>query len=255
MINPLLLLSKNDIPFEQAQLIIHQPILKQIAYIGEETFFTGCKYLNFSKENLSEQDKNNLDKLTNFEVLMTIMRNKDIVVKKSKICMLQVLALLFPDYKIDLLPMSIRIFKKDDDAIEQHLIDKENFESFRKIVSQMFCLQDMEGSKSKYNPAGPQARAIVQKFKQREKKLAKIRQRGHENETVSILSQYISILAVGQKKDMNGLLQYTVYQLFDEFRRFRLKQDFDIYVKAKMAGAKDLEDVKNWMENIHSDIL
>ncbi len=47
-------------------------------------------------------------------------------------------------------------------------------------------------------------------------------------------------------------MQYTVYQLFDEFERFRMKQDFDVYIQAKMAGAKDLEEVKNWMEDIHS---
>ena len=51
---------------------------------------------------------------------------------------------------------------------------------------------------------------------------------------------------------MNELMQYTVYQLMDEFERFKMKQDFDVYVQAKMAGAKDLEEVKNWMEDIHS---
>ena len=39
MLNDLLLLSGNDIPFEQAQISIHQPTIKEIAYIGEENFF------------------------------------------------------------------------------------------------------------------------------------------------------------------------------------------------------------------------
>ena len=42
MLNKLLLLSKSDIPFEQARLIIHQPTLKEISYIGESSFFSGC---------------------------------------------------------------------------------------------------------------------------------------------------------------------------------------------------------------------
>ena len=42
MLNNLLLLSGNDIPFFQAQIVIHQPILKEIAYIGEDTFFQSC---------------------------------------------------------------------------------------------------------------------------------------------------------------------------------------------------------------------
>jgi hypothetical protein len=35
-------------------------------------------------------------------------------------------------------------------------------------------------------------------------------------------------------------MQYTIFQLFDEYNRFRKKQDFDIYVRAKLAGAKDM---------------
>ena len=36
MDNELLLLSGNDIPFIEAQITIHQPTIKEIAYIGEE---------------------------------------------------------------------------------------------------------------------------------------------------------------------------------------------------------------------------
>ena len=48
MENELLYLSGNDIPFIEAKVIIHQPTIKEIAYIGEKSFFTGCQFLNFS---------------------------------------------------------------------------------------------------------------------------------------------------------------------------------------------------------------
>ena len=60
MLNELLLLSGNDIPFVEAEVAVHQPILKEIAYIGEENFYSGCGVLNFSKDNLSEEDRINL---------------------------------------------------------------------------------------------------------------------------------------------------------------------------------------------------
>ena len=72
---------------------------------------------------------------------------------------------------------------------------------------------------------------------------------------VAILSRYVSILAVGQKKDINSFMQYTVYQLFDEFKRYELKLNWDIYLQAKMAGAKDLKEVDDWMKDIHSEEL
>lgn len=250
-INRLLLMSKNDIPFEQAQLIIHNPTLKEIAIIGEDVFFMGCEYLNFSKQFLKEQDKNRLKDFTDFEILMTIMKNNDIVIKQGKEAIEMVLALLFPEYQISFLPMSIMLSKDS----ERFLIDKENFENFRNIVSQMFCLNKTKSGAHKYNPGGVQAMELVKKFQERDKKLAKLKRQGKQDEGITIFSQYISILSVGLKKDINDLLQYTVYQLFEQLQRFKAKQNFDIYIQAKMAGAKDIQDVDNWMSDIHSDTL
>lgn len=256
MIDKLLLLSGNEIPFIQAQITIHQPTLKEIAFIGEEAFFLGCEYLNFSKQKLKEQDKNHLDAFSSFEILMTMIKENNISINKYKTCMELVLLLLFPQYKIDFLPMSIMISKLNDkNEKEIHLIDKDNFERFQSIIKQIFCLKEImkDNANEKYNPGGPQAKALVQKFKQRQKKLAELKNQNKKQQlSKSIFSRYISILAVGEKKDMNKILQYTIYQLFDEFYRFRMKQDFNLYVQAKMAGAKDLEEIENWMGDIHS---
>ena len=256
MLDKLLLLSGNEIPFIQAQLTVHQPTLKEIAYIGEESFFIGCEYLNFSKNKLKEQDKNHLGSFSSFEILMTMIKEDNEAVKKYKTCMELVLLLLFPQYRIDFLPMSIMISKLDEnEKRENHLIDQNNFEEFQNIIKQIFCFKEImkDNIDEKYNPKGSQAQALVQKFKQRQKRLAKIKnQNKHQQLSTSIFSRYISILAVGEKKNINELLQYTVYQLFDEFYRFRMKQDFDLYVQAKMAGAKDLEEIENWMGEIHS---
>ena len=185
---------------------------------------------------------------------MTILRDKDVAVKKGKVCIELVLLLLFPEYRIDFLPNSIMLSKQNEDQIERHLIDVNNFDSFKAILNEVFCLQQSSSADSKYNPGGPQAKALVQKFKKRQQKLAEMKSRGRKgNESVSLLSKMISVLAVGQRKSINSLLQYTVYQLFDEFQRFKLKQNFDIYVKAQLAGAQDLEEVKNWMSDLHSN--
>ena len=114
----------------------------------------------------------------------------------------------------------------------------------------MFCLGVGQNS-SRYNPSGPQAAALVKKFQERARKLAKLK--GKSEDLINIFSQYISILAVGQQKNMNQLLQYTVYQLQNEMRRFRMKTTYDIHLQARMAGAQNLQEVKNWMEKISTD--
>jgi len=247
MNNDLLLLSGNDIPFTEAQLTIHQPIIKEIAYIGEETFFMGCEFLNFSKDNLSEEDKVNLGNKTNFEILMSIMKSKKVVAQQNKNCALLVLMLLFPEYSLSLDMFMERIVLRKDG--EEHFINNKNYEAFKDILISIFCLDRNRDDVFSYNPGNATAKKIAEKLKKGREKAASLK---GESQKISILERYVSILSVGENKDINSLMQYTVYQLFDEFQRFELKQSYDIYFKAKLAGAKDLDEVENWMKSTHS---
>lgn len=62
----------------------------------------GCEFLNFSKDNLSKEDKVNLRNKTNFEILMSIMKSKNVIAQQNKNCALLVLMLLFPEYSLSL---------------------------------------------------------------------------------------------------------------------------------------------------------
>lgn len=243
MDNGLLLLSGNDIPFIEAQITIHQPTIKEIAYIGEEAFFTGCELINFSKNILPEQDKVNLEDKTNFDILIAILRERNAVMQRNRNCVEMVLALIFPWYTIDIINDAIVLEKEE----ERHLINNDNFETFKTIFNMMFSFSKDESRD--YNPSGEVAKRIAEKLKQRHQKLAELKE---GKQKIDILSRYVSILAVGEHKDMNSLLNLSVYQLFDEFERFKLKMSYDIYFQAKMAGAKDLKEVEDWMKDIHS---
>ena len=98
-----------------------------------------------------------------------------------------------------------------------------------------------EGTRD-YNPSGDLAKQIAEKFKKRQQKLSELKE---NKKKIDILSRYVSILAIGEHKDMNSLLNLSVYQLYDEFERFKLKMNYDIYFQAKMAGAKDLKEVED----------
>ena len=243
MDNELLLLSGNDIPFIEAQVTIHQPTIKEIAYIGEEAFFTGCELINFSKNILPEQDKVNLEDKTNFDILIAILRERNAVMQRNRNCVEMVLALIFPWYTIDITSDAIVLEKEE----ERHLINNDNFETFKIIFNMMFSFSKDESRD--YNPSGEVAKRIAEKLKQRHQKLAELKE---GKQKIDILSRYVSILAVGEHKDLNSLLNLSVYQLFDEFERFKLKMSYDIYFQAKMAGAKDLKEVEDWMKDIHS---
>lgn len=238
-LDELLLLSGNDVPFPQAQLVIHVPTLKEIGYIGEENFHMGCHFVIFDKNSLSQEDKNNLGDLSNFDIFMSVMNSNEKSIHKTNA--LSVLSLLFPNYEIK--------FEKDKMLLQKEnfssIINEQNYEDFKDILVQIFCLERDE--KENVNPADALAAKIAEKIKKGKEKVAK--SKGESVKKLNIYSRYISILGVGN--NLINYLNYTIYQLRDQFERFQLKENNDIYIKAKLAGAQNMEEVDNWMEDIH----
>ena len=240
--NDLMLMAGVDIPFQEAQISIHQPTIKEISLIGEESFYSGCGTLNFSKNSLSLEDRIALKDYTDFEILMSMVNDKSFNAQQNRIDMMMILTLMFPEYQIHLKQNEIDLIKEG----ESHLINSENFEEFKKILTAMFCLKG-KGTETEYNPSGNKARESIEKLNKRKQKLAE--QNGDQK--VSVLNRFASILAIGQKQDLNEILDYTVYQLFDQFDRFTLKEQFDIHLKAQLAGARDLGEIEDWRKDLH----
>lgn len=244
----LLLLSGNDIPFPEAQISIHHPTIKEIAWMGEESFFNGYQTLNISKNLLSEVDKVDLDKLTNFDILIAILGEHNAVMQKNRACVKMVLALLFPQYQISIKRDAIELQLENSDDI--HRLTKDNFDEFQSVIQQLFSLEEADGIQKDYNPEGEMSKRIAEKLKKRHQKLAEIKQ--SDTDAIDIIGRYSSILAIGSNLSLTDVLNYTLYQLLDQIKRLTLKTDYEIYVQAKMAGAKDLKDPEDWMKDIHS---
>lgn len=248
MLNDLLLLSGNDIPLKEAKLIIHQPTLKEIAYIGEDNFYLGCEFLTFSRNRLSSEDIARTEGQDEFLLFMALLTSPNQELRQSINAVIMLLTLLFPNYSLSL--TADKIIFTAENGKEQYL-DTKSFSSFKQIISTIFCLSQT-GIQDTYNPSGNMAQKIIDKLQKRHTTLAKQKNHNLNKKKISILSRYVSILTIGMQKDMNNYFNYTVYQLFDEFQRFQLKMQYDINFQARMAGAKDLPEIEDWMKDIHS---
>lgn len=250
MINELQLLAGTDIPFPEAQVTIHQPTLKELSYLGEDKFAYGYQLLKFSKDILNEQDKINLSNYSDFDILMQVVENKkhESTLSDSVTNMKYVLILLFPRYEVSIENREIVL----TDEGGKHIINSDNFAAFKKIIFQIFCIFNSKEEKDEanFNPSGALAQKIADKLRKRHQQLAE--QKG-KNGKVAILSRYTSILAVGEQKDINSFMNYTMYQLNDEYQRFVLKMNYDMYIKAKLAGAKDVKEPEDWMKDLYDD--
>ena len=244
----LMLDTKANIPFPAAQLTIVQPSVKDISLLGEESNFL-VSVNALTKNYRAIKDNFDLSQLSNFEIFMTMMMEKDANVQKIKQDVEQMLSLLFPNHQIMMTPQSIILMNEEKKSF---LIDANNFDAFADIIYDMFCLKNFHGDDfDDYNPGGDRARALVEKFRKKRELLAELRrERGENSSLMSVLERYISILAVGERKDKNQLAEYSVFQLVDEFKRFQLKETFDFTFQAKMAGAQKIKDAKDWMGDI-----
>lgn len=247
MLGELLLLSGNDIPFPEAQLSIHQPTLKEIAYIGEEKFFLGCELLNFTKKSLMSKDRVNLENQTDFDIIIATITENTLESKKSQMNVLLVFTLLFPNYSFEIDKTNCQIILTNGDEIK--VINKKNYSYLQEIIACIFCLR--KNKEEEYNPSGLLSQKIADKLKEGQKKRAEMG-KADAPQKISVLSRYVSILAVGEQKDINILMNYTVFQLFDEWERYNLKLKYDMYIKARLAGAKDLKEEENWMKDLYS---
>lgn len=231
-----------DLPIPECQLIAHQPSISEIAFIGEADFFIGVQALCLYKSMFIE-DKTLSDDITNFQIFMTIMMDKES--KKQKNAVNMVLKLCFPDYKVLITPNSL-IFNKEGQS--QIMIDEKNFESLQAILRKIFCMKDGPMDQQAFNPGNAKAQEIAKKLMRGRDRIAA--ERGGSNS--SVFSQYISILTVGlSSMSMQDLTKLTMFQLYDLIDRYNLYVKWDLDIRARLAGAKPKEESDNWMKNIH----
>lgn len=242
----LALMAGIDIPVPELQITIHQPVIKDIAYMGEQEFFMAMQYLCVDKEVLI-QDKNLLESFSNFQVLMKVLGQSQDKNKKQK--MIQtLLLLLFPDRDSLILPSSITLTAK---GLTPIVIDDNNFEILQDYLKIILCAQSMfQGENIVYNPVNAAAKAIADKLMAGRIKAAQLKGDGNKNE--SVLTRYVSVLTVGlNSMNLDSCLNLTLFQIFDLIERYTAYIEWDTDLRVRLAGGKPDKPVESWMRDMH----
>ena len=235
----LALIAGTDIPIVELSLTLHQPKIKEIALIGDSSFFLGIQCLNVSTEAFIK-DKTLLEKTNNFQIFMMIMKDKESIEKKDAV--LKVLSLIFPGYKISILPRSI-MFSKENETI---IMDELNFNILQEILKDVFCLRGV-GNQG-FNPGDAKAKEIADKLMKARQRVAAQKQGGEG----SLFVMYTSILTVGlNSMSLEDCLNLTMYQMMDLIERYYAWLSWDMDIKSRLAGGKPDSRPENWMRNIH----
>lgn len=238
----LALMTGAPIPIPECQITVHQPTMEEISYMGEEDFFIGVQTLTLHKSMfVKEGGKDVLDNISNFQIFMMVMSEKETADKK--VATIDLLSLLFPGYKPLLTPQSL-IFNKGDQTV---IIDENNFDNLQEVLRLVFCANQGAMDQQAFNPANEQAREIAEKLMRGRQRVAA--QNGSSN--ASIFSQYLSTLSIGLQLDINVLKKVTMFQIYDLMERYVLHLNWDLDVRTRLAGGKPDSQPDNWMKNIH----
>lgn len=234
------LLTGTPIPIPECQVILHQPTIEEISYLGEDDFFIGVQTLTLDKRMFIE-DENVLSQVNNFQVFMTVMNDKSTKDKKDKVvAVLQLMDL----GKAAFTPQSLIL---TDSKGESHLIDENNFESLQKVLKKVTCAIEGPMDQQAFNPADAKAKEIADKIMRGRQRVAA--QRG--NSRSSTFQRYLSILSIGLHIPITTLIKYTMFQLNDSIERYMLHINWDLDIKSRLAGGKPDSHPDDWMKNIH----
>ena len=241
-----LYLSGLPVAIPECNIAITPPTIREICGQGEDDFFLNVQtFANAERTaDFVKQGNSRLENLSDFQILVMIILEDDEFRGRIE----NFLSLIFPNY---------RCFYADEGSSRiLGQINPYNFEAFQTVLSDLFLPKIGDYEEKDYNPVNERAAEIAEKLKKGNEIRRKIKQseKGDADNDESIFGTFTSVLAIGLQMDINVLYNYTPFQIFDAYKRYDMKQDFDLYRKiatTPLMDASKIDEPKNWVGNIY----
>lgn len=128
-------------------------------------------------------------------------------------------------------------------------LNQNNYNQFRDILKERNSLMDLD-KLDEDDPADEFTRSLIEKRNKAREKLKKAKSNSN-NEGLTMFD-LISIFAESQHKTFQDIYEnYDIYQFNNQFNRLKIMEDYQVNIKALLAGAKS-EDIKiqHWLSKI-----
>jgi hypothetical protein len=131
------------------------------------------------------------------------------------------------------------------------IIDRDNFDTVREVIKWQNCINKLTEDDSKDTDGDSDAvRRIKERLRQSKEALKKAKQEGDsENEEIDLYDIISSVSSKSNSLNKKNILDLTLFQLYDEFKRLELIEQYDIGIKSMLAGAKDVK-LKHWSTKV-----
>lgn len=249
-----LYLSGLPVAIPECNIAITPPTIREICGQGEDDFFLNVQtFANAERTaDFVKQGNSRLENLSDFQILVMMILEDDEFRGRIE----DFLSLIFPNYRCRFEPGSICFYADEGSSRILGQINPYNFEAFQSVLSDLFLPKIGDYEEKDYNPVNERAAEIAEKLKKGNEIRRKIKQseKGDADNDESIFGTFTSVLAIGLQMDINVLYSYTPFQIFDAYKRYNMKQDFDLYRKiatTPLMDASKIDEPKNWVGNIY----
>jgi hypothetical protein len=125
------------------------------------------------------------------------------------------------------------------------LLTKDNYKEFVSVIKLQCCLNGEDELEEEFKPANDKAREIIEKLKKTREMLKEAKASDESRMDISDIISAVS--AKSNAINKFNVWDLTLYQLYDEYNRLRMIDEYYTSIKALMAGAEKVELV-HWSE-------
>ena len=241
-IDQMTLESGTDILIKELNLILNQPYLIDIAKMGQDRYLDALATINFDREQLiGDLTQEEVEKISNFLWIMLLLKTK----KEKQYNLVLFLQIIFKEYdvEIDLENFWIILKNRNNEKNTVKITDL-NFNILKSYINYI-CYSNKK-NKSSYNTQSKVAERIAKKLEEGRNKINSMKNKDQK----SVFCNAISSLADGLKLPLKIVYnEFTVYQFYNQLKRYQKHEEYEQLMKALLAGAKDIK-LESWYEDL-----
>lgn len=213
--------------------------LKEIINHGYDKYVTYLNFFSFTKEDFIKSEYLDEVKLPLFTLLLAFSDDEFKTYMKEAIH-------FFTGIEVEILLEQLLVIPKKNNP--NFLISSENFEDFRQVIRWQNGLDDETNPTGDLKFKNDRTRKIAEKLKKSQAEVDK--QKRKEGKGDLDFSDIVSAIA-SKSFSLNKITVFdlTMYQVYDEYKRLDLIDNYQLSIQAMMLGAKG-DNLKHWSSKI-----
>lgn len=250
------LLGKRPISLSTGNINVYPKLVREVDEVGYSTY---SKFINIillnkedlfsSEEELSEEIKTILDddRINIFDLIVRIEDYNFVQLWLNALEFFLNEKCLIHPIDDDIRIVVVGDYEDDDISYEDiKIINRDNYNELIQVIKFQSYIESPEEIED-FNPENEEDRALWEQMrKDREMiKKAKAKRNGGGNSNVNFSSIVSAVGTRSNSCNKDTVFDLTIYQLYDEYTRLGMHDNYNISLKAMFNGAKDVE-ITNW---------